>query len=308
MTDRISRRQLLGARRRARRRARASAGLRAQAQARWWPRPSPAPGTRRTATYLAPAFTKAQPARRSRSRSCSATIRSPRLTAAKGGKPPFDVVLFDRPQVLDAAKQGLIVEYPAAQVAELQGPDAGVPGQVGPAHLDADDRHRLQSEEDQDAAEVLGRRSGTRNTRVASASPRSTASSASPSWPRSTACAAAARTNFEPAFKALRGAAAECRRDRRQSRRLRHALAAGADRHRAVQLQLRPDPEGQGRAGRVRRSRRPARSAGPPACTSSPTPPSPTSRCKYIDTHLDPAVQSADAEAALRRDPDQQPR
>jgi putative spermidine/putrescine transport system substrate-binding protein len=35
-----------------------------------------------------------------------------RLMAAKGGRPPFDVAIFDSPQVLDAAKQGLIVEYP----------------------------------------------------------------------------------------------------------------------------------------------------------------------------------------------------
>jgi putative spermidine/putrescine transport system substrate-binding protein len=35
-----------------------------------------------------------------------------RLVAAKGGKPPFDVAIFDTPQVLDAAKQGLIVDYP----------------------------------------------------------------------------------------------------------------------------------------------------------------------------------------------------
>ena len=38
-----------------------------------------------------------------------------RLAASKGGKPPFDVALFDSPQVLDAVKQGLIVEYPKAQ-------------------------------------------------------------------------------------------------------------------------------------------------------------------------------------------------
>ena len=38
-----------------------------------------------------------------------------RLTAAKGGNPPFDVAFFDTPQVLDAAKEGLIVEYPAAK-------------------------------------------------------------------------------------------------------------------------------------------------------------------------------------------------
>jgi len=38
-----------------------------------------------------------------------------RLTAAKGNKPPFDVAFFDTPQVLDAVKAGLIVEYPAAK-------------------------------------------------------------------------------------------------------------------------------------------------------------------------------------------------
>jgi putative spermidine/putrescine transport system substrate-binding protein len=38
-----------------------------------------------------------------------------RLVAAKGGQPPFDVAMFDSPQVLDAIKDGLIVEYPAAK-------------------------------------------------------------------------------------------------------------------------------------------------------------------------------------------------
>jgi putative spermidine/putrescine transport system substrate-binding protein len=38
-----------------------------------------------------------------------------RLQAAKGNRPPFDVAFFDTPQVLDAAKEGLIVEFPAAQ-------------------------------------------------------------------------------------------------------------------------------------------------------------------------------------------------
>jgi putative spermidine/putrescine transport system substrate-binding protein len=38
-----------------------------------------------------------------------------RLTAAKGNRPPFDVAFFDTPQVLDAVKEGLIVEYPAAK-------------------------------------------------------------------------------------------------------------------------------------------------------------------------------------------------
>src|SRR5215471_16297226 len=34
-----------------------------------------------------------------------------RLMASKGNKPPFDVAFFDAPQVLDAARDGLIVEY-----------------------------------------------------------------------------------------------------------------------------------------------------------------------------------------------------
>lgn len=38
-----------------------------------------------------------------------------RLQAAKGGTPPFDVAIFDSPQVLDAVKQGLIMEYPVAR-------------------------------------------------------------------------------------------------------------------------------------------------------------------------------------------------
>lgn len=38
-----------------------------------------------------------------------------RLVASKGNKPPFDVAFFDTPQVLDAVKGGLIVEYPASK-------------------------------------------------------------------------------------------------------------------------------------------------------------------------------------------------
>lgn len=36
-----------------------------------------------------------------------------RLSAAKGGKPPFDVALLDAPQVLDAVKAGVLAKYPA---------------------------------------------------------------------------------------------------------------------------------------------------------------------------------------------------
>ena len=35
-----------------------------------------------------------------------------RLTAAKGGKPPFDVAIFDAPQVPDAIKAGILAHYP----------------------------------------------------------------------------------------------------------------------------------------------------------------------------------------------------
>lgn len=38
-----------------------------------------------------------------------------RLVAAKGNRPPFDVAFFDAPQVLDAEREGLIVEYPVAK-------------------------------------------------------------------------------------------------------------------------------------------------------------------------------------------------
>ncbi|OWT80318.1 MULTISPECIES: PotD/PotF family extracellular solute-binding protein [unclassified Achromobacter] len=36
-----------------------------------------------------------------------------RLTAAKGGKPPFDVAIFDAPQVPDAIKAGILAHYPS---------------------------------------------------------------------------------------------------------------------------------------------------------------------------------------------------
>ena len=63
---------------------------------------------------LLPAFMKKTGAKATQS-ILLGTDQVSRLAAAKGGKPPFDVALFDSPQVLDAAKQGLIVEYPKAQ-------------------------------------------------------------------------------------------------------------------------------------------------------------------------------------------------
>ena len=64
--------------------------------------------------FLAPAFTKRTGASVTQSILLGNDQLS-RLTAAKGGKPPFDVALFDSPQVLDAAKLRLIAEYPAAK-------------------------------------------------------------------------------------------------------------------------------------------------------------------------------------------------
>ncbi len=126
-----------------------------------------------------------------------------RLTAAKGNKPPFDVAFFDTPQVLDAVKEGLIVEYPAGKSPNFTGLIPKFQDKWGP-------KITMQAS----ASATIPRRSrrrrragtsfGTRNTRAASASPRSTVSSASPSSLSSTASRAAARTDFEPAFKALK--------------------------------------------------------------------------------------------------------
>src|SRR5436190_10924317 len=55
--------------------------------------------------FLAPAFTKRTGASVTQSILLGNDQLS-RLTAAKGGKPPFDVALFDAPQVLDAASRG----------------------------------------------------------------------------------------------------------------------------------------------------------------------------------------------------------
>jgi putative spermidine/putrescine transport system substrate-binding protein len=63
---------------------------------------------------LLPAFTKRSGASATQS-ILLGTDQVARLAAAKGGRPPFDVALFDQPQVLDAVKQGLIVEYPKAK-------------------------------------------------------------------------------------------------------------------------------------------------------------------------------------------------
>jgi putative spermidine/putrescine transport system substrate-binding protein len=65
-------------------------------------------------TIVAPAFKSATGASVTQS-IVLGTDQVARLTAAKGNKPPFDVAFFDTPQVLDAVKAGLIEEYPAAK-------------------------------------------------------------------------------------------------------------------------------------------------------------------------------------------------
>src|ERR1043165_8399854 len=74
------------------------------------------PGTWNEAdrNVIAPAFKQATGASVTQS-IVLGTDQVARLTAAKGNKPPFDVAYFDTPQVLDAVKDGLIVEYPAAK-------------------------------------------------------------------------------------------------------------------------------------------------------------------------------------------------
>src|SRR5262249_52058399 len=72
------------------------------------------PGTWNEAhrNILAPAFRRATGAAVTQS-IILGTDQVARLQAAKGSRPPFDVAIFDSPQVLDAAREGLIVEYPA---------------------------------------------------------------------------------------------------------------------------------------------------------------------------------------------------
>jgi len=152
--------------------------------------------------YLAPAFTKRTGASVTQSILLGNDQLS-RLTAAKGGKPPFDVALFRSAAGARCRQAGADRGISGGQVRQLQGCAAGVPGQVGPLHLDADHRHRLQSEEDQDAADQLGRAVGP-----AIQGPRRTDRAQQPARHRvpgrDQPAARRHEENFEPAFKALR--------------------------------------------------------------------------------------------------------
>ncbi len=70
-------------------------------------------------TILKPAFEKATGGSVTQS-IILGTDQVSRLLAAKGKQPPFDVAIFDSPQVLDAVKQGLIAEFPAAKSANFK--------------------------------------------------------------------------------------------------------------------------------------------------------------------------------------------
>ena len=111
-------------------------------------------------------------------------------------------------------------------------------------------------------------------------------------------------SNLEPAFKALKTLVAERRRDLRQSRRPRDAVSAGADRHRAVQLQLRRDPEGQGRRRRIRRARQRAASAWRTSLHIVKQCRPARSRLQYIDGAIMPEMQARREQVALRHHSD----
>jgi len=70
-------------------------------------------------TILKPAFEKATGASVTQS-IILGTDQVSRLIAAKGQRPPFDVAIFDSPQVLDAVAQGLITEFPMEKSANFK--------------------------------------------------------------------------------------------------------------------------------------------------------------------------------------------
>ena len=215
-----------------------------------------------------------------------------RLTAAKGNKPPFDVAFFDTPQVLDAAKEGLIVEYPAAKSPNFSDAASEIPGQMGPEDHDAGDRHRLQPEEDHDAAEELGRIVGSEIQ-----GPRRPDRAQQPARHRlprrdRIGSRAAPKTDFEPAFKALRellpnvgaiganlGAYATLWQQEQIDIAPYNFNFVQTLKAKDVPVEFAIPTTGAGRLGR-------------PACTSSPMPQEPDLAVKYIDLHLDPAIQA----------------
>ena len=243
---------------------------------RWSPRPFPAPGTRRTATSWRRRSAK-------RHRRLGDAVDHPRhrpgrAPAGRQGRPAavrrrdlrFPAGARRRPRGIDRRISG-------RQVAALRRAAAGVPGQVGSQDHHAGHRHRLQSEEDRDPAEELGRIVGAEIQ-----GPRRPHRAQQPARHRLPRRAQPAAWRQRGQLRAgLQGAARaspQCRRDRRQPRRLRHACGS---RSRSTS---RPTISTSCRRSRARtcrsswRSRRPGRSAGPPACIWWRTRPSPSSR------------------------------
>ena len=145
-------------------------------------------------------------------------------------------------------------------------------------HLDAGHRHRLQPEEDQDAAEELGRPVGP-----AIQGPRRPDRAQQPARHRVPRRDQPAARRQRGEFRAgLQGAAASCCRTSARSAPISAPTRRCGSRSRSTS---RPTISISCRRSRARtcrsscRSRRPGRSAGPPACTWSRTRPSPISRC-----------------------------
>jgi len=170
---------------------------------------------------------------------------------------------------------------------------------VGPLHLDAIS-HRLKPEQDKTPPKKLGRAVGP-----AIQGPRRLTALNSQLGiaflAETTGCAAAMRRIFEPASRRC-ASCCRTRRDRRQSRRLCDVVAAGASRHRALQLQL--------RCRALKGKDVPVELAIPdtgpvgwtPACMWSPMRPSLSSRCIY--RHASRSVVQRRCSQRLRCDPD----
>lgn len=81
---------------------------------------------------LAPYFTKKTGATVAQS-PMLATAQIAKLTAAKGGKPPFDVAMLDEGPALEAIDAGLIAKYDASKSPNFAGLNAPFKGEYGPA-------------------------------------------------------------------------------------------------------------------------------------------------------------------------------
>jgi spermidine/putrescine-binding protein len=180
-----------------------------------------------------------------------ATDQIAKLVAAGGNRAPFDVAMLDDPQVLDAVKQGLIVEYPAAkspsfkdllpQYQDKWGPKISMQV-IGIGYNPTKIKTPPKSWDVLWDPQYKGRVGLT-----ALNSQLGIAFLAEPPKRRR-------RIELRAGVQSTAGNPSQRRRDRRQSRRLCDAMAAGANRHCALQFQLRANAEEQGRTRRTRDS------------------------------------------------------